>query len=143
MDSRPAVLIASAACRALAASAVRAGYRPLVADYFGDQDTVATAGAHVRLENGLTHGMQDTEVMSALNELATGSSPIGVVWGTGFEDRPEILEQITQRWKLLGNPPARWRPPRIQSSLRKSAINAASLTLRSRSIDPQASPVGW
>jgi predicted ATP-grasp superfamily ATP-dependent carboligase len=107
MDSRPAVLIAAAACRALAASAVRAGYRPLVADYFGDQDTVATAGAHVRLENGLTHGMQDTEVMSALNELATGSSPIGVVWGTGFEDRPEILEQITQRWKLLGNPPGK------------------------------------
>ncbi len=40
-DDAPAVLIAATSGRALAASARRAGYRPLVADFFGDHDTIA------------------------------------------------------------------------------------------------------
>ena len=83
----PAVLIAAASGRALAASARRAGYAPLVVDYFADQDTIASAQAHVRLASGLDNGMQAPEVMAALHTLSGQHEACGVVWGSGFEDR--------------------------------------------------------
>ena len=101
----PAVLIAAASGRALAASARRAGYAPLVVDYFADQDTIASAQAHVRLASGLDRGMQAPEVMAALQTLSDEHEACGVVWGSGFEDRPSLLRQIAQTWKLMGNGP--------------------------------------
>ena len=97
------VLIVAASGRALAASARRGGLIPLVADFFGDQDTLALAPVHRRLTSGLMAGMQADEVFSALAALASGADPIGVVCGTGFEDRPGLLAAIAQRWPLIGN----------------------------------------
>ena len=71
------MLIAAASGRALAASARRGGYVPLVADFFGDQDTVATAHAHVRLPDGLAHGMRRDDVLAALERLAMAREPAG------------------------------------------------------------------
>lgn len=105
MDNRRSVLIIGIAGRALAVSARRVGYAPLVADCFGDQDTLAAADAHVGLRAGLAEGLDDAEVLAALAELAAGEQPEGVVCGTGFEDRPQLLAAISRRWKLLGNPP--------------------------------------
>jgi predicted ATP-grasp superfamily ATP-dependent carboligase len=104
MHSR-AVLIAAASGRALAASARRAGYAPLVVDYFCDQDAIASAQAHVRLASGLDRGMEAPEVIAALQSLTVGRNACGVVWGSGFEDRPGLLAQIAQTWKLIGNGP--------------------------------------
>src|SRR5438105_11965109 len=73
------VLIVAASGRALAASARRGGFTPLVADFFGDQDTLALAPAHRRLTSGLVAGMQAGEVLAALSALADGADPIGVV----------------------------------------------------------------
>lgn len=101
----PAVLIASASGRALAASARRAGYVPLVADYFGDQDTLALAHAHVRIMHGLTRGMDADALIAAFETLAIDQQPVGVVCGSGFEDRPHVLARIAERWPLLGNDP--------------------------------------
>jgi predicted ATP-grasp superfamily ATP-dependent carboligase len=103
MGSRGAILIAAASGRALAASARRAGYVPLVADYFADEDTVAMAGACVRLSNGLVAGMQADELLPALETLGVAHDPVGIVCGTGFEDRPELLARISEKWKLIGN----------------------------------------
>ena len=99
------VLIAAASGRALAASARRGGYRPLVADYFGDQDTLAVADAHQRVADGLATGMTRDALLPALEALARGRTPIGVVCGSGFEDRPDLLAAIAQRWPLIGNAP--------------------------------------
>jgi predicted ATP-grasp superfamily ATP-dependent carboligase len=103
MDRQAHVLIAAASGRALAASARRGGYRPLVADFFGDQDTLTATDAHYRLADGLVHGMRHDELMSALDILSYGRAPVGVVCGTGFEDRPDLLGAIAQRWTLIGN----------------------------------------
>ena len=100
---RPAVLIAAASGRALAASARRAGYAPLVIDYFADQDTIASAQAYVRLAHGLDRGMYAPEVIAGLQRLSEQQDPCGVVWGSGFEDRPSLLRDIVQCWKLIGN----------------------------------------
>ena len=100
------MLIAAASGRALAASARRGGYAPLVADFFGDEDTAAAAEAHIRLDHGLACGMSSGVVIAALESLAAPREPAGIVCGTGFEDRPDLLADIAQRWTLFGNAPA-------------------------------------
>lgn len=101
-DERP-VLIAAISGRALAASARAGGFAPLVVDFFGDQDTLAAAAGHRRLDGGFARGMQSAALFTALTELARGQTPIGLVWGTGFEDRTNLLAEIARRWPLLGN----------------------------------------
>src|SRR5215468_976826 len=98
-----AVLIAAVSGRALAASARRGGYLPLVADFFGDQDTVEAAHGHVTLGGGLAHGFRERELNEALERLAAPHVPLGIVCGTGFEDRPQVLARLARRWRLFGN----------------------------------------
>ena len=105
MGEPPAVLIAAASGRALAQSAQRGGFLPLVADFFADQDTAALAHDLVRLEHGLGRGMQADALLAALEALGRSREPVGVVCGTGFEDRPHLLGRIGERWRLLGNDP--------------------------------------
>jgi predicted ATP-grasp superfamily ATP-dependent carboligase len=98
-----AVLIAAISGRALAASARRAGYRPLVADCFGDDDTRTLADRHVRVRVDGRYGLDGSELMNALGRLAASTRPIGLVCGTGFEDRPRLLADLAAQWPLLGN----------------------------------------
>jgi predicted ATP-grasp superfamily ATP-dependent carboligase len=107
MDRENAVLIAAVSGRALAASARRGGYAPLVADFFGDADTLAIAQQHVTIDLPLSHGMNAAALMTACEMLGTSSTqpPIGVVYGTGFEDRTDVLAALGRRWRLLGNTP--------------------------------------
>jgi uncharacterized protein len=136
------VLIAAVSGRALAASARRGGYTALVADFFGDQDTLTAAEAHVRLRDGLERGMRSDGVLDALERLATRQEPAGIVCGTGFEDRPELLGNIARRWRLLGNPPdvvARAKDPLVLSKLcRERGISHPDISL-----SPPSDPTDW
>jgi uncharacterized protein len=98
-----AVLLAAISGRALAQSARRGGYLPLVADFFGDQDTVAAAAAHVRVDGGFASGFCEPGLTAALERLAAQHAPVGIVCGTGFEDRPHLLAPLSDRWRLYGN----------------------------------------
>ncbi len=100
------VLIAALSGRALAAAAVRSGYRPLVADLFADLDTAELAAAAERVPGSLARGFRGSALLAALDRLAVGRSPAGVVCGAGFEDRTALLAAIGRRHRLLGNPPA-------------------------------------
>ena len=102
-DSGAAVLIAAISGRALAESARRSGYVPLVADFFGDQDTLNVAGAHVRLDSALAHGIEESALVHALERLSEQRQPLGVVCGTGFEGRTQILRRLAERWRVFGN----------------------------------------
>lgn len=107
MAEQAAVLIAAMSGRALAQSARRGGYVPLVADFFADQDTLAAAEAHVLLHGNLAHGIQVHSLIQALDGLSRHRQPpLGLVYGTGFEDRTWLLHHIAGQWKLLGNPDA-------------------------------------
>jgi predicted ATP-grasp superfamily ATP-dependent carboligase len=115
-----AVLIAAISGRALAVSARRGGYLPLVADFFGDQDTAAVAQRHVTLGGELAQGFREHELMEALEHLALQYAPAGIVCGTGFEDRPQLLARLAQRWPLFGNSAdkvARAKDPEIFAAL--------------------------
>jgi predicted ATP-grasp superfamily ATP-dependent carboligase len=142
MPRTVAVLIVAASGRALAASARRGGFVPLVADFFGDQDTLAVATAHVRLCDGLERGMCSDNVLPALESLAALQEPTGIVYGTGFEDRPELISCIRRRWKLLGNPPeviARAKDPLGLSKL----CQGNGIAHPDISLSPPSGPNNW
>jgi predicted ATP-grasp superfamily ATP-dependent carboligase len=97
------LLIASVSGRALAEAARRAGFTPLVADFFADTDTQDAAHACRKL-GGLARGFRWRSLYPALCALAElAPSPVlGLVYGSGFEDRPDLLRLILRRWPLLG-----------------------------------------
>lgn len=95
-------MIAAASGRGLAASARRAGYRPLVADFFDDLDTRALAAANI-LAGDIECGFEAPVLIERLTRLAAGEAPIGLTYGSGFEDRPTILDAIVQHFPLYGN----------------------------------------
>ncbi len=115
------VLIAALSGRALAVCARRAGYAPLVADLFGDQDMAAAAQAFVRVHGSLSRGFSARALHAALYRLAHDSAaPLGLVYGSGFEDRPNLLAALAARHTLLGNSPAvvaRCKDPRVLAAL--------------------------
>ena len=96
------LLIAAISGRALAAAAKRAGYRPLVADFFCDTDTVAMAERAVKLPGDLKSGI-DARLIDTLRQLA-GNDPLeAVVLGSGFERKPEIVDEVACHFPLAGN----------------------------------------
>jgi uncharacterized protein len=98
------LLVAAVSGRALAAAARRAGYVPLVADFFADTDTKLIAQDCRRLDD-LRRGFRWRTIAPVLDVLAQNAPtpPVGVVYGAGFEDRPALLAKIGEHWPLLGN----------------------------------------
>jgi uncharacterized protein len=136
------VLIAAISGRALAASARRGGYAPLVADFFGDEDTCALAERHVRLDTSIARGMLADELFDALETLIAAQRPAGIVCGTGFEDRPELLARVGERWGLLGNSAetvARVKDPLAFAEL----CSECKIPHPQTSLRPPADPRGW
>src|SRR5262245_28756250 len=138
---RGLVLIAAASGRALAASARRGGYAPLVVDAFGDQDTLASASAHVHVDL-LNRPVDGETLIDALESLARAYDPIGIVCGSGFEDRADLLAQMAKRWRLLGNAPeivARLKDPLGFAAL----CRAAAIPHPDTSLTTPQDPSGW
>lgn len=100
-----AILIAAASGRALAGAARRAGYRPLVADFYGDMDTCEFAAAHRLIDDGFDLGFRRETLLPALEDLAAREAPCGLVYGMGFEDRTDILDELSEHFPLFGNRP--------------------------------------
>jgi len=142
MDNAAPVLIAAISGRALAASARRGGYLPLVADFFGDRDTLRAAHAHVRLAGDLAYGIEEHALIRAIEALDEQNEAIGIVYGTGFEDRTQILNRIAQRWRLLGNGAETVAKIKDPESL--SAMCAAfRIPFPEFSLSAPAEPDGW
>ena len=103
MREKPALLIAAHSGRALAEAARASGYIPLVADFFGDADTRALAGQCAVVPGDIRTGFQIDLLLPALQALTRSREVIGLAYGAGFEDRPELLTILAQHWPLLGN----------------------------------------
>ncbi len=106
-DKGTPLLIAAVSGRALAAAARRAGFRPLVADFFADSDTAALSGLCIKVTGEIGDGFRWGSLFPALAELdaRAPSSPLGLVYGAGFEDRPALLSRIAGHFQILGNDP--------------------------------------
>src|SRR3977135_2932726 len=99
-ETGAAILIAAASGRALAVAGRRAGFRPLVADFFDDSDTRGLGVASRLFQGGLEGGVNAESLIGALEELAIEAAPCGFVYGAGFEDRAELLELVAQHWAI-------------------------------------------
>ena len=134
------MLIAAASGRALAASAARAGYVPLAADAFGDQDTLAACAGHVRVN--LLRRVDGDKLIDALDTLAAGRNCAGVVCGSGFEDRADLLMRLAQRWPLLGN--AAQTVARIKDPLEFARLcRTAGIPHPDTALIAPGDPAGW
>jgi predicted ATP-grasp superfamily ATP-dependent carboligase len=107
-NSAGPLLIAAISGRALAAAARRAGYRPLVADFFCDTDTIALAERVAKLPGDLQGGIDGKRVVETLRLLADSrkdrdDEPVAVILGSGFERQPETVDEVARHFPLAGN----------------------------------------
>lgn len=95
-------LIISNSARALAASARRAGVGVHVIDLFADEDTVENSLSNHKLdgfENERDIGMLIKLVINYVNNIPR----LRIVTGSGFEDKPGLLERLRRYAPVLAN----------------------------------------
>ncbi len=103
LPSKPAILIAAISGRALAAAARRAGYRPLVADMFNDTDTLQLAERSIVLPGSLKQGIDGDKLIDSLTALTGNDQPLALIYGSGFERNPDVIDRLAQHFQLAGN----------------------------------------
>lgn len=106
-SSERAFLIVASSGRSLAASARRAGYRARVLDLFADSDLDEIEVVCARVARGRSGGFDGDDLLRLADELAPPRSrpPFGLVYGSGFEDRPALLARLMEGRELYGNGP--------------------------------------
>jgi predicted ATP-grasp superfamily ATP-dependent carboligase len=139
------VLIASFSARALAQSARRAGFIPLVVDAFGDLDTRAAADDFRIVEDAAAQGFRTKPLMAALESLsATASSPpLGLVLGSGFEDKTRLIAALASRFRLLGCDADTIRACNDPETLSATCDQLGITTPEMRRAPPDAQESGW
>ncbi|MGR9105412.1 MAG: ATP-grasp domain-containing protein [Gammaproteobacteria bacterium] len=84
----------------LAVSAARAGFRPVAIDLFGDCDTCEITRCIV------LPSLEEAAVLGVLESLVRVHGRVSLVYGSGIDTRPDLVEKISERVELLGNPSA-------------------------------------
>lgn len=141
-NSAGCLLIAAVSGRALAAAARRAGYRPLVADFFLDTDTVALAERTARLPGDLRSGIEGERLVGTLRELAADDPLEGAVLGSGFERHPDIVDVVARHFPLAGNRGAAIRGVKDPQSL-AAACAALDIPHPAFRLEPPPDPGNW
>ncbi len=141
IERRP-LLVAAVTGRALAASAARGGHPVVVLDYFADRDTCAVAAGCRAVVS--PHGLRfdRRRLLSAAQALAPAGNSGGVVYGSGFEGRIQLLSRLIAGRRLFGNLPevvtAVRDPLRFFPLLDRLGIPHPEVRLL-----PPADPAGW
>ncbi len=142
--SRGTLLIAAISGRALARAAVDAGFDALVADFFADADTARLAHACRKLPGDIARGFQWRSLAPVLESLA-GQAPsplLGLVYGSGFEDRPHLLTRLAERWPLLGNDAETVERIKAPEAF-FATLDALSIAYPPTLMEPPAKGAGW
>jgi predicted ATP-grasp superfamily ATP-dependent carboligase len=109
------LLILGASARAAAFSAMRIGLQPICADLFADADLAAHCPAHRVAPGDYPDGLATfAETLPSTPWLYTGA----------LENRPDLVDRISQRHPLLGNPGAVLRRVRDPILLARLALEA-------------------
>ena len=125
------LLILGASARAAAFSALRIGLRPICVDLFADADLAASCQAH-RVDPGT--------YPEALATIAADLPPLPWLYTGALENRPDLVDRISERHRLLGNPGATLRVARDPLALAEAATDAG-LVAPEIQIDPAGLPI--
>jgi uncharacterized protein len=138
------VLIAAFSGRSLAQSARRAGYEPLVVDAFGDLDTQEAALDFRVLDGVMETGFRTKPLIAALDDLtrSASSKPIGLVLGSGFEDKPRLVAALASRFKLLGSDAATYKACKDPTSF-FATLDGLGIPHPETRLTPPNDPTGW
>ncbi|MEL7047895.1 MAG: aldehyde oxidase, partial [Pseudomonadota bacterium] len=105
------VLITGFSGRALAQSALRAGYTPFVFDAYGDEDTRSVAHTCLTDPSIIGSGLRVKPTVAALETLleAAGNRPDSappppVLLTSGFESSPKLIAALEQKFNVLSTP---------------------------------------
>lgn len=134
------VLIAALSGRALAQSARRAGFAPVVLDAFADLDTREAAAAWAQVPVDRRWRFLARPLLAAAARLAP--PPVPLVWGSGFEGLTDLLAELARGRPLWGTEPAAVRalkdPLAFARSVRELGFAHPETAAR-----PPARPQGW
>jgi predicted ATP-grasp superfamily ATP-dependent carboligase len=115
LSDKVSLIVAGITARALAVGARRAGFVVIAFDAFGDLDTREACCETVVLEDAIG-GFANVDLMAALAGRARDHAAIGFIYGAGFDDCPQRLEQVGTTTPILGSSPkamARAKDPRF------------------------------
>jgi len=104
MSGASALVLVAVSARALAASARRAGFAAIAVDAFGDVDTCAACRETVVVEHAMG-GFATVELESVVARLSRRQAPVGIVYGSGFDDCPSQLVALARHAPLIGCSP--------------------------------------
>ena len=140
----PTVVVAALSARALAQAARRAGYQVVALDLFGDRDTRDAAAESHALPGSLDDGLEPAPLLACLEaqRSSLAGRPLGLVYGSGFEDRPDFLEEIAERLPLIGNTAEtvrRVKDPRIFFSV----LAACGIAFPEVALEPPGPEGNW
>jgi predicted ATP-grasp superfamily ATP-dependent carboligase len=137
-SNRPVVIL-GASVRALAESAVRAGWNVYAADLFGDLDLQAIATAAVPVAHGGNDPTKDYPW--SLCTAAAGFPPAAVWCYTGaVENHPDLIDAIARERPLAGNPSSVVRPLRDPVHV-ATAATAAGISFPETRTSPEGVPL--
>lgn len=138
------ILIAGFSGRALAQAARRAGFIPLVADGFGDEDMRAAAAGCEHLPDVVTHGFRASSLLPALDRLTAGAErpPVGLVLGAGFEGAPGLVEHLDTHYRVLGCSADTIRQAKDPMAL-AALLGERGIACPETRLDPPADVAGW
>jgi predicted ATP-grasp superfamily ATP-dependent carboligase len=142
MSDTPPLLIASLSARSLTRSARRGGYRVLALDCFADVDTCKAAAAVSAIPFDSAGGFQVDAFLREADKLAAREPLAGIVYGSGFEERPELLAGLADKHCLYGNSPE--TVLRVKKPLHWAAtLESLGLKCPGTSSVPPVQPNGW
>lgn len=98
-------LIASLSGRGLAKAATRAGRPVRVIDAFADCDTRHLSRDWARVAPTEDYSLDSDALLEAVARLSPLDRCLGLVYGSGFESRPDLLARLAEGRHLVGNTP--------------------------------------
>ena len=97
------LLLIAVSARALAVAARRAGYAAIAIDAFGDEDARAACREMWVVENAVG-GFAGLDLEPVVARACAAQAPVGVVFGSGFDDCPGALAPLARYAPLIGWP---------------------------------------
>jgi len=102
-ESSTALLLVAVSARALAVAARRAGYAAIAVDAFADEDTRAACIETCKVEEAMD-GFSGIALEPVVARLCAAHAPVGLIYGSGFDDCPEALKALARHVRILGWP---------------------------------------